>query len=304
MHSHLHHSHSHVHGAELNAASMKRVTLVAVCIALFLVSLKLGGWLLTDSLSMLSSLVDSSFDVLTSLVNFFAIRYALKPADNEHRFGHNSIEDIAGFAQFAFISGSMLFIIVESIQRLASPAPIAAPETGIGIMTISIVMTTILVLYQRRVHKQTGSLIVHADSLHYLGDLLMNASIIVSLLLTSHIGWLWIDPALAIIIAVYVLWHASEIGMTAYRHLMDQEMPDEEKAIIEDIVNKTEGVHGFHALKTRYSGTKAFIQMHVDIDGSLTLHDAHKIADRLEKNLLEGFPGADVIIHEDPYEVK
>ena len=297
-------THHHNTNAESHNGSMKRVTLVAVVVALVLVGAKLIGWLITDSLSLLSSLVDSSFDVLMSLINFFAIRYALKPADDDHRFGHNSIEDIAGFAQFAFIAGSMLFIIIQSIGRLIEPAPVTAPETGIGIMVFSIILTSLLLVYQRVVYKKTGSLIVHADALHYLGDVLMNISIIVSLFVVGQLGWMWIDPVLAIVIALYVLWHAWEIGSRSFSHLMDEEMPDEDKEKIVAIIDKIEGILGFHELKTRYSGTKAFIQMHADIDDRLSFTAAHEIADNLEQALLEAFPDAEVIIHQDPKKMK
>ncbi len=304
--------HSHHHDAPVgNARSeevyspelqrlLRWVTIVSVSIASMLVVSKIFAWLYTDSLSLLSSLVDSSMDVMVSLVNFVAIRYALKPADDDHRYGHNSIEDIAGLVQFTFISATSAFVIIQSIGRILAPEPLAHTDMGVAVMIFSMVATTVLLLFQRYVYKRTQSSLVAADALHYLGDVLSNGAVIAALILTPLLGWLWIDPALAIIFSLYIALHAIEIGKRSFDNLMDKEMPDSDKARIMEIIRDCEGVQGFHDLKTRYSGSKAFIQMHADMDGSQTLNDAHKVADALEAALIEAFPGADVIIHEDP----
>ena len=271
-----HHAH-HMPTGPISPADeriLRRVTSVAIGVSIILVLLKTGGWTYTNAISLLSSLADSMFDVLISSINFWAVRYAIKPADDDHRFGHNSIEDIAGLAQFAFICGSMLFIVVQSVQHLIEPHPIAVPEYGIGIMLISLVLTTGLVLYQRYVYKRTRSLIVQADSLHYLGDVLMNISILVSFWAAMQWGVPWLDPILAILIAIYVIKEAWEVGGRAYNNLMDKEMPDAEKAKIKAILNGYSEVKGIHNMKTRYSGSKPFMQMHVELSKSLSFEEA------------------------------
>lgn len=279
---------------------MRRVTLAAVVVSLVLVGLKAYGWWLTGALSLLSALADSFFDVVMSTINFFALRYALKPADDEHRFGHNSMEDIAGLVQFSFICGSMLFVVFHAVQRISDPQPLVMPEYGAGIMAISLLLTSALVFYQRWIAKRTGSLIIQADSLHYLGDILMNIGIIGSLFIIAYTGLHWIDTVIAISVAIYIIREAFEIGIRAFDNLMDKEMPEEEKQTIVKMIQATDGLKGYHNLKTRYSGTKPFIQMHVELDKELSFKQAHDIAEALENALFKRFPHADIIIHQDP----
>ena len=303
-HDHSHHHHSHFplgspygeHGR-----LMKLATYASVSVASVLLLCKVYAWWVTDSLAMLSSFTDSVFDVLMSLINLLAVRYALKPADEDHRHGHTSIEDIAGLAQCAFIFATMAMILLQSFERLSNPhAALANPELGIGVSVLGIVLTTVLVAFQTHVARRTGSLIVAADRLHYAGDILFNLGVLLAYVLSSYLGFVQADAAIAIVIALVVMWSNRSIGIRAFNNLMDREMPDDEKARILAIVEASPDIRGHHHLKTRCSGIKAFIQLHVDIDADLTFRDAHAIADRLEHALFEAFPGADVIVHADP----
>lgn len=295
------HSHSGARDPAEHAPALRRVTLAAILVSLFLVLIKTGGWSYTNASSLLSSLADSLFDVLVSSINFFAVRYAAVPADEEHRHGHTGIEDIAGLAQFAFICGSMLFVMAHAARQFFLPDEMVTdPQYGIGVMLVSLIVTSALVLYQRRVSTQTGSLIVKADSLHYLSDVFTNLSIIGSLLAVKYLGVQWLDPLLAVAIALYVIREAWEIGARSFNNLMNREMPDSEKEKILQIVRAAGDVKEFHHLKTRYAGAKPFIQMHVGLDRNLSFQEAHDIADALEKKLETAFPGADVILHQDP----
>lgn len=308
-HGHSHHGHSHAHHdhfavVDAKGQLMRRATYASVTVATLLLSAKLFAWWQTDSLSMLSSFTDSVFDVLMSIVNMLAVRYALKPADDDHRFGHTSIEDIAGLAQCAFIFAAMAMILLQSVERLSNPHMVLTqPELGIGVSLAGMVLTTALVLFQTYVTRRTKSLVVAADRLHYVGDILFNAGVLAAFVLSAWCGLIWADAVIAIIIAVIVLWSNRTIGIRAYHNLMDREMPDEEKQTILAIVDEAKDIRGYHKLKTRYSGIKAFIQLHVEVDASLTFRDAHAIIDRLENAILAAFPGADVIIHPDPVEI-
>lgn len=297
------HAHHHAHYGDENApALLKQVTLFSTGLACLLLAAKTYAWWSTESIAMLSSLTDSLFDVLSSLVNYIAIRYALKPADEDHRFGHTSIEDIAGLAQAAFICASMLIIMLQALERLYNPHPIT--ETGIGMIVSAagIVVTIGLVGFQTMVQKRTGSLIVESDRMHYAGDILFNVGVLIAFAISRQFGWVWADPAMALLIAVVVLWSSRNIAFRAFNNLMNREMPDEDKIKILGIVGSIAEIHGHHNLKTRYSGTKAFIQMHAEIDANLSFRAAHDIIDRLEKALGAAFPGAEVIIHPDPRE--
>ncbi len=191
---------------------MRLATYASVAAALALIAAKLAAWALTDSVALLSTLVDSVIDAAASAINLLAVRHALQPADREHRFGHGKAEPLAGLGQSAFIAGSALFIVIEAAKRLSSPEPVSNQTVGIAVMLASIVVAFLLVRFQRRVVRETGSLAIRADSLHYVGDLLTNAAVVVSLLLDSELGWRRADPLFAMAIAATLLWSAWTIA--------------------------------------------------------------------------------------------
>ena len=255
---------------------------------------------MTDSVSLLSSLLDSSLDVIISLLNIAAIIYANKPADDDHRFGHRSIEDIVGLIQATFIASSSLFLIYEAINHFLHPANVTHNIEGIKIILISSLGTLAIILYQRHVAKKTKSLIVETDLVHYLSDFMLNIAVIVSLYLTTKPSLQIIDPIIAILIAIYILRTALKIGLRAFNNLMDHELPADEHKKIVRIIKSHPGVSSFHELKTRSSGHKKFIQLHIEINDNLSLKDAHEIADSLEEELIKNDPDSEIIIHLDP----
>ncbi|MCH9019066.1 MAG: cation diffusion facilitator family transporter [Proteobacteria bacterium] len=285
---------------EESARLMKLATRASVAVAGTLIVVKLGAWLLTDSVSILSSLLDSLMDVMASLVNLVAVHHALQPADREHRFGHGKAEPLAGLAQAAFITGSAVLLTIEAVSRLFHPQPVVYAEVGIGVMLFSIALTVGLVAFQRHVVRKTGSTAVGADALHYQTDVLVNASVIVSLGLSKWLGWHLADPLFGIAIAAYLVRSVWQIAARALDVLMDREFPDEDRARIRDIVLSHSRVKGMHDLRTRSSGIQPFVQLHLELDGDLLLREAHEIADEVEAMIMEAFPGAEVIIHQDP----
>lgn len=279
---------------------MRMATYASVATALVLILVKFAGWLLTDSISLLSSLIDSLLDATASLVNLLAVRHALSPPDREHRFGHGKAEPLAALAQAAFIAGSAIFLVIEAGHRLVSPQPISHTEVGIVVMIFAIVATYLLVRVQRYVIRRTGSLAIQADELHYFGDLLVSGAVITALLLVSQLGWQFIDPAFALCIAVYILKNSWDIARGALDMLMDRELPDRDRDRIKEIVRRHPSVISLHDLRTRAAGPKTFIQLHLEMDGRHTLYQAHEIADVVQADLCAAFPGAEVIIHQDP----
>ncbi|HEX6980633.1 MAG TPA: cation diffusion facilitator family transporter [Alphaproteobacteria bacterium] len=278
----------------------RRATYASVAVATMLIVAKTAAWLLTGSVSVLSSLIDSLLDALASLVNLFAIRHSLTPADREHRFGHGKAEPLAGLAQAAFVAGSAMLLLMEAVQRLSAPTPIAREEIGIAVMLLSIAVTIALVLYQRNVIRATGSVAISADSLHYRGDLLVNGAVILSLLLGMWLDVGWIDPLFGIGIGLYILWGAIGIGRMSLDLLMDRELADADRARIRSIALDHPGVRDLHDLRTRSAGPDIFIQMHLEMDGDMPLRRAHEIADEVEAEIRKAFPNAEVIIHQDP----
>jgi len=279
---------------------MRLATYASVGVAVVLVVVKIVAWKMTGSVSLLSSLVDSLLDGLASAVNLLAVRQALTPADEEHRFGHGKAESLAAIGQSAFIAGSAVFILIEAGTRLLSPQPLDSGGVGIAVMLLSIVATLGLVTLQRYVIRETRSVAIQADSLHYMGDLLMNASVITALVLATQLGWLWADPLFGLGIGLFILWTAAGIVRTALNDLMDRELPDAERVRIAEITLEDRRVLALHDLRTRSSGPNAFIQMHLEMDGGLTLREAHAIADAAEARIRRAFPDAEVLIHQDP----
>ena len=228
------------------------------------------------------------------------MRVALTPADDAHRFGHGKAEPLSGLAQAAFVAGSAVLIMVEAVSRFHNPTPIQDGSLGITVMVISLAATLLLVTFQKYVVKQTNSLAIGADSLHYTGDLLMNVSVIVSLYLSSNMGVTWADPVFGVGISAFMLINAVRIAMGAVGGLMDQELPDDERKEIIAIARQHPKVKHVHELRTRSSGLQKFIQMHIVLDRGLTLIEAHRISDDVEMAVQSAFPGADIIIHQDP----
>jgi ferrous-iron efflux pump FieF len=278
-------------------------TSASVLTAAVLTAAKLVAWLMTGSVSILASLIDSLMDAMASLINFFAVRYSLLPADDEHRFGHGKAEALAGLAQATFVGGSALFLVLHAIDRLRYPHPVSDVAVGIAVMAFAIVATLILLMVQRHAIRQTGSTAIRADSLHYATDLLTNISIIAALLLASF-GWQASDAIFGILIAMYILYSASRIGFDALHLLMDRELPEEERQEILRIAVEHAQAYGVHDLRTRQSGPTKFVQLHLELDDTLPLKQAHVIADEVELAIRAAFPGADVIIHEDPVTAK
>ncbi|OEE64409.1 divalent metal cation transporter FieF [Enterovibrio norvegicus FF-454] len=274
----------------------------ATITASFLLLMKLGTWWYTGSVSLLASLVDSLIDLLASVTNLVVVRYALQPADEEHRFGHGKAESLAALAQAAFIVGSACFLVLSGIERLFKPTELFHPEAGVVMSGIATVITAGLVLFQKWVVRQTGSQAIAADSLHYQSDLYMNIAIIVALGLAWY-GFPMADSIFAIGIGIFILVSAFQMANQAVQSLLDHQLPVEDQEKIMLLASTVSGVEGVHDLRTRQAGATRFIQLHLELDDDLRLVDAHVIADEVEDRLEIAFPGADILIHQDPVSV-
>jgi ferrous-iron efflux pump FieF len=281
------------------AGLLKLASTASVITAGFLIIAKLAAWSVTGSVSLLASLVDSVMDSIASLINLFAIRWSLQPADEKHRFGHGKAEPLAGLAQAAFIAGSAVFLIFHAVDRLRYGQQLEQIGIGIGVMVLAIVMTVGLLAIQHYVIRKTNSTAIRADSLHYLTDLLTNVSILVALYLAT-LGWTWADPVFAIGVAVYIFYSAYQIGQDAFQQLMDRELPDEILQKIQATAMGHPEVTGTHELRTRQSGPTRFVQLHLELNENMSLKQAHEIADHVEAEIMSFLPGAEVIIHQDP----
>ena len=279
---------------------MRRTAWAAVAVAGLLILLKAAAYVVTGSVAMMASLADSSLDLIGSTINLLAVGHALTPADREHRFGHGKAEPLAGLAQGAFIAGSAMFLVIESVHRLISPRPIANGTVGLVVMGVSIATVIGLVVMQRITVARTHSVAIGADSLHDLGDLLTNVGVALGIFLSARLGMLAADPVVGLAVACILSVSALHVFRQSYDQLMDRELPDSERSKIKGIVMGHEDVLSLHDLRTRAAGISTFIQMHIELDPALSLTRAHEVSDAVEADIRAVYPHAEVIIHQDP----
>ena len=274
------------------AASLSLATLLAL--------LKLAAAVATGSLAILSSLIDSLADIVASAITFVAVQISQQPPDRGHRFGHGKAESLSAMAQAALVAGSAIFVLIDAARRLGDPRAVESTSLGIAVMSFAIVATLLLVWFQRHVVRRTGSQAINADSVHYRADLLTNLSIIASLMVTQRFGWVWLDPLMGAAVALYLGWHAYGIGRDAVKVLMDHELPADTRQRIKEIVLAHPEVRGLHDLRTREAGATQFIELHIEIDGAMSVAAAHDVTDAIEAELFAAFPTAEVILHQEP----
>jgi len=288
-----------IHGPAANRLR-RLATYASVTVAVLLIAVKFVAWLETGSVALLSSLVDSLLDAAASIVNLIAVRHAMSPADREHRFGHGKAEPLAVLGQSAFITGSAMLLFAEAVRRLLRPVPIDNPPAGIAVMIFSIVVTVGLVLYQRNVVRRTGSIAISADELHYRSDVFLNLGVIAALVLSGALDFPVLDPLFGAALGIWIVYSAVRLARLSLIQLMDHELPDDEREKIREIAQSHPDVIAAHDLRTRIAGPTSFIQIHIEMDGSLSLLRAHEISDEVEAKLRAAYPQAEVMIHQDP----
>lgn len=281
---------------------VKRATYFAVFSAVILLSSKLAAWWITGSMSMLASVFDSGMDILTSAINLILIRYALKPADNEHTFGHGKAEPLAALIQSGVVLIAVTFLIFHSIENMRQPKILEMPSFAVIVTLISIMFTGLLLRYQTYVVRKTHSAAIKADMLHYRADFLLNIAVLIALVLTTC-GVPYADPFFSLLISLYILYSVFHIIRDAVQGLMDRSLSEEIISHIRTVALSFPLVKGVHAIKTRQSGKMKFIQLHLEFDDDMRLIDTHTIADEVEALLLKTYPNSEILIHQDPVSV-
>ena len=282
------------------AALTRRVTMLSVAVAALLVTIKLAAWIASGSVALLASLADSGLDLVASLATFFAVRYAVAPPDEEHRFGHGKAEAFASLMQAGLVFASAALIGREAVGDLVTQHPLKAEGWAIAVMAVSTVLTVVLITAQTRVLRQTNSVAVSGDRAHYATDLASNLVALAGIGASALLGINGLDAAAALVIAALLLWGAVGVFREASAQLMDRELPEEQRQQIVELMTVDPRLTDVHQLRTRASGPFVHIQMHVDLDPHLTLEEAHTVVVAAEKRVLEAFPSADMIIHADP----
>ncbi len=283
---------------------MRIATMASMTVAVVLIGAKAAAWLITESVSMLSSLIDSSLDLIASLVTFVAVRQALTPADADHRFGHGKAEALAGLAQAGFIAASGGGLLLTVGARLFHPHQVKNETVGLAISLLAVALTVGLVGFQSYVVRRSGSLAISADRAHYFTDLVTNLAVGAALYASGIFNQPLIDVVVAAGVTVYLLLGAWHVARAALDVLMDRELIDKERHRIVDIAKRHPEVRGVHDLRTRSSGLTKFIQLHIELDPAYQLTRAHEIGDQVEAEIQRAFPDAEIILHVDPYGVE
>ncbi|MCJ8320128.1 MAG: cation diffusion facilitator family transporter [Colwellia sp.] len=276
--------------------------IASTSVALLLVVIKLYAWLITDSSAMLASTTDSMLDLFASLMNVIILKFALAPADDEHKFGHGKAESLAGLIQAAFVLGSASLLLFHGVDRIITPQPIVQSQVGIWVTILAIVLTLVLVIFQRFVIKKTGSVVISADALHYQSDLFLNLGVLAAIILSQGY-WLQADGVFTILVGVFLIFGAGKIVWISVYHLMDHELSAQELQQIKEIILKHDQALGMHDLRTRQAGQHRFIQFHLELDDNLSLLEAHSIGEGIENEITQALAPCEVFIHHDPTSV-
>lgn len=277
-----------------------RAAVASISLAFLLSGLKLFATIASGSLAVFSSMIDSVSDVLGSAITFVAIKYSTRPATDDHRYGYGKAEAVSALIQAFFVAGSGLFVLYDAFMRFFHPRVLNETPLAIAIMLFSLVATLILIVYQKHVAKLTQSQAINADSAHYVVDILTNSSIIISLTVVKFFEIYWFDTLTALVIAIYLLFNAYQLVIEAFDILLDRELSDEIRKNINAIITKHDFVKGCHDIRTHSLGNEYMIEIHLELDGRLSLYEAHQFSDKVEAALIKEYPNAQIIIHQDP----
>ncbi len=286
--------------AQDSVALTSHVTRLSVALASALVLAKGAAWLASGSVGMLASLGDSALDLVAALTTFFAVRYAAAPPDAEHRFGHGKAEAFASLMQAGLVFASAAVITQEAVGRILHPQPVDSELYGIAVLVASSLAVGGLVWQQSRVLQQTGSVAIHGDRAHYLADLVCNVAALIGLIGVMIFREPRIDAVAGLVVAGWLVWGAVNVFREASAQLMDRELDEQDRQMILRLAAEDPQVRGVHQLRSRASGPFVHLQMHMELDPTLSLEAAHRIVVAAERRILAQFPAADILIHPDP----
>lgn len=282
----------------------QKATLISSSVAFVLVALKLTFGIISGSVAVLASAIDSLLDLVVSAFNYFALHHSDKEPDEHFNYGRRKLEPLAAVIEGTIISLSALFILYESISKIVQGSSIEHLESSIIVMIVSIVITAALVLFLRHVANKTGNMVIRADALHYQTDLLSNGAVLAALGLIALTDIPLIDPLLGIGISAYMLYSAFPLIKEGILMLLDAALDAESVAKINSLLNSQIEISSHHDLRTRRSGSDIYLSVHIVFSISTSLYDAHMVGDRIELAFKNLFPDDTVhsLIHLDPYD--
>jgi len=287
--------------SDLSKNKKSRTALLSISVSLVLIIIKVVFGILTNSISILASAIDSLLDIIASSVNFYSIRKAEKPADHDHKFGHGKAEGLAGLFQTFIIGSSALYLIYLSIVRLVKGGSLVSLDWGIVVIALSIIVSFFLARHIKEVAEETGSIVLSADSLHYKFDVYTNGGIVAGLIAIKLTGLHNIDPIISIVIAIFIIWSSKDLVIESVDILMDKELPSDTVSEIGSIIMRyNPSVKSYHKLRTRNAGSVKFVEFHVVMDHTLTFVKSHEIAEQIVKDIKEKIGNSEVTVHVDP----
>ena len=271
-----------------------------------LIIFKLFAGILSGSVSIISEAIHSSMDLIASCIAFFSVRTSSKPADKDHPFGHEKIENLSGVAEGLLIFIASGLIIFEAVKKLFEPTKIEQEYLAISVMLVAVVVNFFVSRKLYKVAKEEDSMALEADSLHLKTDIYTSLGVAVGILLIKLTGIQWLDSVVAILVACLIIKEAWELCYTGVKFLIDVKLTDVEEQEIADIIEKVIKEHknrsiGYHKLKTRKSGNKRHIDFHITLDPDLSVKEAHEIVGCFKKAMFERYNNTRVNVHIDPY---
>ena len=282
----------------------KKATLVSSSVALLLTLIKLTVGILSGSVAVLASAIDSILDLFVSLFNYFAISNSEKPADSIFNYGRGKIEALASVIEGTIITLSGIFLFYTAINKYISQTQSSYLEESLWVMVVSLIITISLVIYLNIIAKKTNNMVIKADALHYKTDVWSNAAVLVSLLLVTYTKNEIFDVIIGGIISLYIIYSAYELISDGVLVLLDRSIDEETTNKIKHIFKEEADVNDSHALKTRKAGHNTFVDVHLVFDCLISLMDAHKASDRIEAQIrkLDSSTNWIINIHLDPYD--
>ena len=282
----------------------KKATIISSLTAAILIVIKLAIGILSGSVAVLASAIDSILDLIVSAFNYFAISKAEKPADEQFNYGRGKVEALAAVIEGTVITMSGIFIFYEAIKKAYRGEIVSHLTPSVIVMVISLVLTVALVMFLNFVAKKTDNMVIKADALHYKTDIFSNGIILVSLVIIQLTDFYLIDSIMGVVISIYIIYSAYEIIKDGVYMLLDASLDKKIVENIENIIKEEKNVNDYHFLKTRRSGNTNFVDVHLVFDTDISLLDAHRAADRVEDKIREINKKDEWIIntHLDPYD--
>ncbi len=290
-----------------NRNRKESVALLSVVSNTSLVLLKIIVGILIGSVSIISEAIHSGVDLLAAIIALFAVKSSHKSPDERHPFGHGKIENLSGTIEALLIFLAAGWIIYEALHKLLNPFPLSTPILGVGVMFVSMVVNIWVSKRLFQVGKETDSVALQADAWHLRTDVYTSAGVMASLFLITigeqvipGVYLLWLDPAVAIAIALFIINAAYKLTLRSGRDLLDMNLPEEEEWIRSELSRFNPPIRGFHHLRTRKAGHMRFVELHVLLDKDLPLEESHRISEKIAAKIRAKFPHTQVIVHEEP----